>query len=56
MKKEDVKPNYAELSRRWNCDYRNIKRYFEQDVIPIRKQSKPSKLDAYKTIIEEKVV
>lgn len=55
MKQEDVKPNYAELARRWGCDYRTVKRYFEQDVVPIRKITKPSKLDPYKTIIEEKV-
>lgn len=55
MKQEGVKPNYAEIARRWNCDYRTVKRYFEQDVIPIRKITKPSKLDPYRTIIEEKV-
>ena len=55
MKQESVKPNYAEIARRWNCDYRTVKRYFEQDVVPIRKIMKPSKLDPYKTIIEEKV-
>lgn len=55
MKQEGVKPNYAEIARRWNCDYRTVKRYFEQDVVPIRKITKPSKLDPYRTIIEEKV-
>ncbi len=55
MKAEGVKPNYSELARRWNCDYRTVKRYFEQDVVPIRKNMKPSKLDPFKTIIEEKV-
>ena len=55
MKKEEVKPNYAEIARRWNCDYRTVKKYFEQDVVPIRKITKPSKLDMYKAIIEEKV-
>lgn len=54
MKPEGVKPNYSEIARRWNCDYRTVKRYFEQDVIPIRKPSKPSKLDSYKQIIEDK--
>ena len=54
MKQEGTKPNYAELSRRWNCDYRTVKRYFEQDLVPKRKVTKPSKLDPYKTIIEEK--
>ena len=55
MKTEAIKPNYAEVSRKWNCDYRTVKRYFEQDVVPIRKITKPSKLDNFKTIIEEKV-
>lgn len=55
MKHEGVKPNYAEIARRWNCDYRTVKRYFEQDVVPVRKITKPSKLDPYRTIIEEKV-
>ena len=55
MKQEGVKPNYAELARRWNCDYRTVKRYFEEDVVPIRKPPKPSKLDPYKQIIEDKV-
>ncbi len=55
MKQGGVKPNYAEIARRWNCDYRTVKRYFEQDVVPIRKNTKPSKLDPFKAIIEEKV-
>lgn len=55
MKKEGIKPNYAEIARRRDCDYRTVRRYFEQDVVPIRKHSKQSKLDLYKQIIEEKV-
>lgn len=55
MKNEGIKPNYSEIARRWNCDYRTVKRYFEQDIVPIRKITKPSKLDPYKSIIEEKV-
>lgn len=55
MKQDGVKPNYAELARRWNCDYRTVKRYFEEDAVPIRKPPKPSKLDPYKQIIEDKV-
>ncbi|HBF68503.1 MAG TPA: IS21 family transposase [Firmicutes bacterium] len=55
MKNEGIKPNYSEIARRWNCDYRTVKRYFEQDVIPIRKIMKPSKLDPFKSIIEDKV-
>ena len=55
MKHEGVKPNYAEIARRWDCDYRTVKRYFEHDVVPIRKITKPSKLDQFKGIIDEKV-
>ncbi len=55
MKTEGVKPNYAEIARRWNCDYRTVKRYFEQNIVPTRKITKPSKLDPFRTIIEEKV-
>lgn len=55
MKHEGAKPNYAEIARRWDCDYRTVKRYFEQDVVPIRKITKPSKLDQFKGIIDEKV-
>ena len=55
MKQDGIKPNYAEIARRWNCDYRTVKRYFEQDVVPIRKITRPSKLDPYRTLVEEKV-
>lgn len=55
MKQGETKPNYAEIARRWDCDYRTVKRYFEQDVVPTRKITKPSKLDPYRTIIEAKV-
>ena len=55
MKQDNIKPNYAELARRWNCDYRTVKRYFEQDVVPTRKKLKPSKLDPYRQIIDDKV-
>ena len=55
MKQEGIKPNYAEIARRWECDYRTVKRYFEEDVVPKRKIMKPSKLDSFKAIIEEKV-
>lgn len=55
MKQDGIKPNYTEIARRWNCDYRTVKRYFEQDVVPIRKITRPSKLDPYRTLVEEKV-
>ena len=55
MKVGEAKPNYAEVARRWNCDYRTVKRYFEQDVVTISKSVGPSKIDPYKQIIEDKV-
>lgn len=55
MKQDGTKPNYAEIARRWNCDYRTVKRYFEEDVVPKRKTTKPSKLDPYRQIIQDKV-
>lgn len=55
MKQDGTKPNYAEIARRWNCDYRAVKRYFEEDVVPKRKTTKPSKLDPYRQIIQDKV-
>ena len=56
MKQEGIKPNYAELARRFGCDYRTAKRYFTEDVVPTRKKTKPSLLDDYKGKIEEKVL
>ena len=44
IKQESIKPNYAEIARRWNCDYRTVKRYFEEDVSKI-KSSKTTKRD-----------
>lgn len=55
MKQGEAKPNYAEIARRWDCDYRTVKRYFEQDVVPTRKITKPSKIDPYRAIIGEKL-
>lgn len=30
MKQGEAKPNYSEITRRWNCVYRTVKRYFEE--------------------------
>ena len=30
MKQGETKLNYAEIARRWNCDYRTVKHYFEE--------------------------
>ena len=54
-KMDQIKPNYSEISRRYGCDPRTVKRYY-QGATPVRKsRSKPSKLDPFKPLIEEKV-
>lgn len=56
MKEGNVKPNFSEIARRQDCDYRTVKHYYESDAVPIRKKTKPSKLDPYKQIIEDKII
>lgn len=56
MFKEEMQPNYAEIARRYNCDYRTVKRYYEAG--PNAKAPKriyKSKLDNYKEIIIQKL-
>ncbi len=55
MKKENIEPNYAELARIYQCDYRTVKRYFESDGTLKERKKVSSKLDDYKGIIEEKL-
>jgi transposase len=56
IKKEGIKPNFSRIARRFHCDYRTAKKYYEQD--PIEEKEKPkreSKLDEYREIIKEKL-
>lgn len=56
MFKEETQPNYAEIARRYNCDYRTVKRYYESG--PTAKEPKriyKSKLDNYKEVIVQKL-
>ena len=55
IKLMDVKPNYSELARRFNCDRRTIKNHFENSMKERKPQNKGSKLNDYKEIINEKV-
>lgn len=55
----EIKPNYAELARRWGCDYRTVKRAIEKiknggDEDDSEKIHK-SKLDQFKPIIDRKL-
>ena len=55
MKKQDIKPNYAELAKRYGCDYRTVKRYYEEDEeAKTERKPRPSKLDGYRETIEAK--
>lgn len=54
-KMEGIKPNYAELARRFQCDYRTVKKHCQQEKsMESNKKAKPSILDPYKQIVEEK--
>ena len=55
FKMEKIKPNYKEISRRFDCDARTVKRYYEGGIKERKKQIKPSKLDDYKDVIESKL-
>lgn len=54
LKEENIKPNYAEIARKYGCDYRTVKRYFENDVEDITHRIYHSKLDPFKQIIQDK--
>ena len=59
MENTETKPNFARLAKKYNCDYRTIKRYYEnRDGLPhVRKKREiPLLIDQYKKIIEEKYV
>lgn len=56
--KNNLKPNYAALARQYGVDYRTAKRAFQEAQAPIalkKTTKRPSKLDAYRDIIEDKI-
>lgn len=55
MDLNNLKPNYAELTRKYNLDYRTIKKYHEGYEGKPRSRDKPSKLDKYRSVIESKL-
>ena len=59
MENTETKPNFARLAEKYNCDYRTIKRYYEnRDALPhVRKKREiPLLVNQFKRIIEEKYV
>lgn len=57
----DTKPNFAALAKRYNCDYRIVKRYYDfglenkLDSLNQGRKSKPGLLDDFKELIIEKL-
>lgn len=58
----NIKPNYAELARQYDCDPRTVRNHFREGtgekpkIIKRYSSKKISKLDPFKPLIEEKVV
>jgi transposase len=56
IKKVGVKPNFSKIARKYNCDYRTVKKYYTESGTEVKKRSKrKSKLDGYKETINEKL-
>ncbi len=55
LEKLEIKPNFAELSRKYKMDYRTIKKYYEGYEGKPKTRNVRSKLDSYASIIEEKL-
>lgn len=55
MKTNNIKPNYAELARIHNCDYRTVKKYDNGYEGKPTTREKESKLDKYKDEIKSKL-
>lgn len=56
----DTKPNFAAPARRYNCDYRTVKRYYElgqEKTLEEAAQRRvpPSLIENFKSIIEDKL-
>ncbi|WP_455386875.1 IS21 family transposase [Lactiplantibacillus pentosus] len=55
----DIKPNFTALGRQFGVDYRTAKRAYEEAqgsmTLPLIKHKRPSLLDGYRSIIEEKL-
>lgn len=54
MKEMDIKPNYSELSRKYDLDRHTIKKYYDNDGVKIKdRKRKHSKYDKYLDEIKE---
>lgn len=55
-----IKPNFADIARRYNCDYRTVKRYYDLGKEKTLEEASkrrvpPSLIENYKSIIEDKL-
>lgn len=50
-----IKPNYAQLGRKYGLDWRTVKKYHEGYEGKPKTRKKPSKLDKYKQEILDKL-
>mgnify|MGYP000341126875 CR=1 FL=1 len=55
METLNIKPNYSELARIYECDRRTVKKYNDGYTKENTKRKKPSKLDEYKENIKSKL-
>ena len=55
LKLSNVKPNFAELARIYDLDWRTVKKYYDGYDGKPKHHSKPSKLDKYKQLITKKL-
>lgn len=55
LDKLDIKPNFADLARKYKMDYRTVKKYYEGYEGKPKNRKTKSKLDPYASIIEEKL-
>ena len=55
LKENNLKPNYAQLARVYNCDYRTVKKYNEGYIGKTNTRIKKSIYDNYKEIIKNKL-
>lgn len=54
LKQDGIKPNYAEIARKYDCDYRTVKKYFEEDSSSRKPREYHSKLDPFRQVIRDK--
>lgn len=56
---DEIKPYFSELAKICGCDYQTAKKYYHStlndQITPLKRKTIPSKLDSYKTIIEDKL-